>query len=143
MNEELKEAIFEGEYKKAFFLINRVPFRTAEQMLFTLSYDTESISICFFVEYLYLVTNEIKWLRLNISLLLNPFCYLEGAYSSATFLLKKIIDIEHNPIDLETLLFIFDSPENTLKHEDGVKYAKMLLEIEKDNMIAKKVLGLI
>lgn len=60
----------------------------------TIAYDTENICVYCFTQYMGKRTGQVNWIELAIDIMLNPLCFIEGAYSVALFHARVLLLIE-------------------------------------------------
>lgn len=83
-----------GEYEKAEVLIQKEDDSQINALIMNYTYDaetTENMSILGFISYMICKNNNEFWYDLMITLLINQFSYLEGAYSLAFFYAKNVL----------------------------------------------------
>lgn len=81
------------------------------------------------------------WLKIMFDLMINPLCFIEGAYALAAVHARELIGIEETVENLEKLLFIYKSPENVISEEEAKRAAERILEIEPQNIAALEESG--
>ena len=109
--------------------------KDAGNMIMNIAYDTENICVYSFVQYMIWKTERIEWMELAIDIMINPFCFLEGAYSVALFYLREVLRIKKNIENLERILFFYHIPEKLVGIEEAKKIAEEILKIEPTNKL--------
>ena len=94
------------------------------------AYDTESISVYSFVLYMIKKTGKENWIELAIDIMLNPLCFVKGAYSVALFHARELLLIERNVINLERILFFYNIAVKLVHKEEAWYIANEILKIE-------------
>ena len=85
METKLKKLVLEGFYHEAENLMLTIPLNAQRDIIMDLAYDTESIAIYGFLRYM-LEKNKTKYLlEMTIDVMINPLCFVEGAYEVALF----------------------------------------------------------
>lgn len=102
-----------------------------------LSYETENLAVLGYVIYKANLINNEFWNELVIELLLNPYSFIEGAYSYALFYSKRQSVMYPTETNLERILFFNELPEKLIGDEEAEMIAKKVLEI---NPLNKKAL---
>ena len=83
----MEEKLLQGKYVDAEKICEKMDIKDAGNMIMNIAYDTENICVYSFVQYMIWKTERIEWMELAIDIMINPFCFLEGAYSVAFFYL--------------------------------------------------------
>ena len=85
MMEDLKRNLLQGKYKEAEDICKSMDDNSIRDMIMTIAYDTENICVYCFIQYMIQRTGKVSWIELAIDIMLNPLCFIEGAYSVALF----------------------------------------------------------
>lgn len=136
MMEEFKNNLLQGKYKAAEGICKNMDANSIRDMIMTVAYDTESICVYCFIQYMIERTGEASWIELAIDTMLNPLCFIEGAYSVALFHARELLLIEANVKNLERILFFYNIPEKLVDKEEAKYISKEILKKEPDNDIA-------
>lgn len=67
--------------------------------------------------------------------MLNPLCFVEGAYSVALFHARELLLNTKSIENMERILFFYDIPEKLVDKEEAEIIAKEILKIEPDNKV--------
>lgn len=135
MSEKLKDNLLQGKYKEAEKICKNIDKTTIRDMILTIAYDTENICVYSFIQYMIKNTGDECWIKLAMDVMLNPLCFVEGAYSVALFHARELLQLAENVENLERLLFFYNIPEKLLE-EEAQYIAKEILKIEPDNKVA-------
>ncbi len=136
MIEHLKKDLLQGNYKEAELKCKDMDFDTIKDILITLAYDTESICVYSFVQFMIIQTKNASWIELAIDIMINPLCFIEGAYSVALFHSRELLFIEENVKNLERIIFFYNIPEQLIDEEEAKLISKKILKIEPNNEVA-------
>lgn len=139
MNEKLKINIIQGKYKDAEKICLNLDMSIINNTIMTIAYDIESICIYSFVQYMIQTTKKIEWIKLAINIMLNPLCFIEGAYSTALFHSRQLLEYNNNVENLERILFFYNIPENLIDKKEAKNIAEEILSIESDNKVALEI----
>ena len=140
MYKELSELLIAGKFDEVEILCNGMkPDEIADIMLKS-AYETESITAYGFAAYMNERHDKKTWLKIMFDLLINPLCFMEGAYALAAVHARELISIEESIENMEKLLFIYNSPENVISKDEAKKIAEKMLDIEAQNEVALSVL---
>lgn len=140
--EEFVDNLNKGDFQNAKNQIDSLDFDKCREQIIKTAYDTESIVVYSFVCYLLETTSEIKYHDIAIELMIHVFQYIEGAYSSALYHLRKLINFEPNNIGyLEMLLFFWSIPEKLVSDEEALLISKRIVEYDSENSIALKTIS--
>lgn len=80
MEMKIKELILEGFYCDAEKVLLELNQNEQKDLIMSLAYDTESISVYSFLRYMSEKNRTQFWLELIIDVMINPLCFIEGAY---------------------------------------------------------------
>lgn len=140
MKEELRKYIVEGDFKNAYELYHNYT-ANLEDYLVAAAYETGNLSFYLFSEYLILVEDKAYCYYMAAFLLVNAFTYVEGAYYIAFEYIKNAVKKDLDNIGYkEFMLFFYDIPDRLLSYEDAVQVAESILNIDKNNQIAKNIM---
>lgn len=73
--------------------------------------------------------------------MLNPLCFIEGAYSIASFHVRELLSIDRNVENLERILFFYNIPERLIDEDEARCLAEELLSMESDNKVAFQIIN--
>ena len=118
MSEKLKMNLLQGKYKDAEKICEGVAINDLRDIIIKIAYETESICVYSFVNYMIQKTKEIGWIELAIDIMINPLCFLEGAYSVALFHARELLHIEKSIKNLDRILFFYNIPEKLIDEEE-------------------------
>ena len=131
---KLKELFNKGDYDKIDdFMEEKID---AEKLLMQFAYETENISVVNYVMNRAIVSNDDYWIELVIKLFLNPYSYIEGAYSCALYYAKKQLKNNYTEKNLEQILFFNVIPEKLISDMEAKKIIHELLKINPKNETA-------
>lgn len=139
MNEKLKIILLQGKYKEAEEICKNMEEANIKDVLITIAYDTENICVYSFVHYMIKITGKVCWIKLAIDIMLNPLCFVEGAYSVALFHARQLLFVNRSVENLERILFFYNIPEKLLDKEEAQLIAEEILKMEPDNEVAQRI----
>lgn len=139
MMESFKINLLQGKYKEAEETFKTMDVNSIRDIVMTVAYDTENICIYSFIQYMIEKTRKASWIELAIDVMLNPLCFVEGAYSVALFHSRELLLIEKNIKNLERIIFFYNIPEKLVDEEEAKCIAKEILKVEPDNKVAHGV----
>lgn len=140
MIDEIIEQIKQGKYydiEKRFEMMNNFEIR---DVMMNIAYSTESICTYSFICYMIQQKGTVNWINLAIDILLNPLCFIEGAYAVALFHTRQLWEFDKSSDVMKKILFFYDIPEKLIGEEEAIEIAKKLLVIEPNNEIAISIL---
>lgn len=140
-NINLEHYIVKGQYDEAKKICDNMSINDIKNEIIHIAYQTESISVYAFSEYMSSFDDCIEWYKLIIELLINPLCFIEGAYSIAFYYSKELLKKEQSIENMERLLFFYDIPEKLLEKEKAFDMAKYIIKIDSKNAVAIKILN--
>lgn len=136
MMEDFKSNLLQGKYKEAEEICKGMDTNNIRDMIMTIAYDTENMCVYCFIQYMIKRTGKISWIELAIDVMLNPLCFIEGAYSVALFHARELLLIEKNVRNLERIIFFYNIPEKLVDEEEAKYISKEILKIEPHNEVA-------
>ena len=128
--------LLKGKYREAEEICKNMDTSSIRNVIMAISYDTENICVYGFIQYMISRTEKVSWIELAVDIMLNPFCFIEGAYSVALFYARELLKIEKNVKNMEKILFFYNIPEKLLDEEEAKYISKEILKIEPNNEIA-------
>lgn len=140
MIENLKINLLQGKYKEVEKMCENMDMSSIRDVIMTVAYDTENICIYSFIRYMIEKTGKASWTELAIDVMLNPLCFMEGAYSVALFHVRELLLIKKTIENLEKVLFFYNIPEKLVDKEEAQYIAQEILKIEPNNKVALEVL---
>ena len=138
---DLSELLTSTRFDEAEILCKDMKVEEVADLMLKSAYETESITVYGFAMYMKERHDKKSWLNIMFDLMINPLCFIEGAYALAAVHARELIGIDESVENLEKLLFIYNSPENVISEEEAKRVATKILEIEPQNVIALEVLG--
>jgi hypothetical protein len=144
MNKNLIDLIQKANFSEAKNLLLQLQTTERDKLLTDISYEMESIAVYSFICYLINETSDSSLHELAVNILIHTLNYIEGAYSSALYHAKKLLELEPNSIgNKELILFFFDIPEKLISETYALKIAEEILEKCPDNVVALRVVSVI
>ncbi len=140
MKESFRMNLLQGKYKEAEEQCKSMDDNSIRDMIMTIAYDTESIGVYSFIRYMIEKTKKRSMVELAVDIMINPLCFVEGAYSVALFHARQLLLIEKNVANLEKILFFYHIPEKLIDKEEAQCIAKEILKMEKKNKVALDVI---
>ncbi len=110
-------------------------------ILMNIAYETESINVYGFIAHMTRKQENVEWLKLAVDIMLNPLCFIEGAYSIALFHARELLSIDRNVENLERILFFYNIPERLIDEDEAYCIAEEILAIEADNKVAIEIIN--
>lgn len=112
MIDNIEKNLLEGNYAEVEKICEEVSMSEIEKILLEIAYKTESIVVYGFCCYMVYKKNTLEWRELAINIMLNPLCFIEGAYSIALHHARELLTYNKSVENLERLLFFYNIPEN-------------------------------
>ena len=138
MEQELFNYLQNAEFEKAANFLRQVNNVKIKEMLLTIAHESESIVCIGFSSYMFQISNNYFWYDCIISLLLNPLCFIEGAYSLAYHYSKEALKHERSEDNLVQMLFFNEIPEKLLADAEALSIAKEVIALNPNNEVAQK-----
>lgn len=128
--------LLQGKYDIAEEICKTMDDNSIRDMIMMVAYDTENICVYGFIQYMIRRTGKASWIELAIDIMLNPLCFIEGAYSVALFHTRELLIIEKSVKNLERIIFFYNMPEKLVDEDEAKCVAKEILVVEPDNEVA-------
>ncbi len=110
-------------------------------ILMNIAYETGGINVYGFIAHMTRKQENVEWLKLAVDIMLNPLCFIEGAYSIALFHARELLSINRNVENLERILFFYNIPERLIDEDEARCIAEEILAIESDNKVAFEIIN--
>lgn len=140
MEMKIKKMILEGFYCDAEKALLKISPNEQRDVIMNLAYDTENISIYSFLRYMSEKNRTQFWLELIIDVMINPLCFMEGAYSTALFHTRELLKMNSSVRNMERILFFYNIPEKLVGHSEAKLVAKEIIRVEPTNAVALEIL---
>ena len=142
--DEIKQAVFDGNFAKARAYLDLTDFVSLDQLLTNLAEeddDRATDTAYLFLEYL-LLENETAELHNIASKLLGwIYCWRAGAYELGCQHLRRAIALAPDNLDYkEAILFFNEVPGSVLPKEEALRYAREVLKSRPGEQISLKIL---
>jgi len=134
LKKELSELIFRGEFPKARQLCQGVNQSDLQDLLLELAFDRADIAIYSFVSYLITLQESAELHETAMSLMVNPLCHFEGAYSAGLHHARRGMELEPDKVTwLEMMLYFHMVPDQVVSEEEAHETAKRILSLDPNN----------
>ena len=131
----------QGKYQDVEDICKEMNAFEIRDIFMSIAYETESINVYGFMAHMSRKQENIEWLKLAVDIMLNPLCFIEGAYSIALFHARELLSIDRNVENLERILFFYNIPERLIDEDEVRCIAEELLAIELDNKVAFQIIN--
>ncbi len=139
MYSELYNAIMNVDFKQAEKIFIEMSGGEQREIIEQLAYDTESMIIYAFIEYMNDKNENIVFHEIEFDMLTNALCHVEGAYQIAFLHNQRLLELVPNSVKyLEWMLSFYDI--KVIDKEKALSIVDKILEIDSDNMIGKSML---
>lgn len=75
-----------------------------------------------------------------VDIMINPLCFIEGAYSVALFHSRELLIKERSVENLERIIFFYNIPEKLIDKEEVECISAEILKKEPNNEVALSVI---
>ena len=140
--EKIKVKLIYGEYQEIEQICRNQTEAEIRDLMMNVAYDTENLSVYGFIQYMIRRTENANWIKLAVDIMLNPFSFMEGAYSVALYHARELVLMERNIINLERLLFFYNIPEKLINDEEAKNIAEEILKTDANNKVAQDIIKL-
>lgn len=141
MIEDVKLKLKQGQYMEIEEICKEMDTLELRDIFINIAFETESINVYGFIAYMIRKQKNVEWLKLAVDIMLNPLCFIEGAYSIALFHARELLSIDRNAENLERILFFYNIPERLIDEGEARCIAEELLAIELDNAVAVPIVN--
>ena len=104
MYRELSDLLTSGRFDEAEILCNDMESDEIADSMLRSAYETESITVYGFAAYMKERHDKKTWLTIMFDLLINPLCFMEGAYVLAAVHARELVSIEESIENMEKIL---------------------------------------
>ena len=132
MIDTVRRKLEQGQYLEVEEIYKEVGANYFRDILMNIAYE--------FVSYIIQKQENAEWINLAVDIMLNPLCFIEGAYSIALFHARELLSIDRNAENLERILFFYNIPERMIDEEEARCIAEELLAIESNNKVAFQII---
>ena len=140
--EKIKVKLIYGEYQEIEQICRNQTEAEIRDLMMNVAYDTENLSVYGFIQYMIRRTENANWIKLAVDIMLNPFSFMEGAYSVALYHARELVLMERNIKNLERLLFFYNIPEKLINDEEAKNIAEEILKTDANNKVAQDIIKL-
>ena len=140
MIEQLKSCLSQGKYNEARELLKEIDDLSIRDIIMSIAYETENIFVYSFIHYMISMTHKKNWIELGIDVMINPLCFLDGAYSVALFHARELLNCEKSIANQERILFFYNLPEKLICADEAKDIANEILKIDPQNVVALNIL---
>lgn len=140
MIEDVKLKLKQGQYMEIEEICKEMDTHELRDIFINIAFETESINVYGFIAHMIRKQKNVEWLKLAVDIMLNPLCFIEGAYSIALFHARELLSIDRNAENLERILFFCNIPERLVAEGEARCIAEELLAIESDNVVAISII---
>ena len=140
MEYTITKYLLRGKYEEVESQLTDISETAIRDLLLNIAFETESVSVYGFVQYMSSKTRDLRWTELAIEIMINPLCHIEGAYSVALFHSREISSNDRTIDNLERILFFYDLPEKLVEKEEAHNIAREIIKTDPTNEIAMKIL---
>lgn len=139
MYSELGEFIMKVDFKEAEKIFLNMSVEEQKEIIEQLAYNTESMIIYSFVQYVNEKNENILFHEIEFDMLTNALCHIEGAYQMALFHNQRLLELVPDSVKyMEWMLSFYDV--KVIDKRKAVTIAKRLLELDNDNLIGKEMI---
>lgn len=139
MIDNVRLKLEQGQYAEVEEICKKMNVFDLRDMFMNIAYETESINVYGFITYMMRGQEKREWIKLAIDILLNPLCFIEGAYSLALFHARELLYIDRDVENLERILFFYSIPEKLVEHAEAYRIAEEILAIDTSNVVALQI----
>ena len=141
MIDNIRLKLEQGKYLEVEQIYKEMNAFRFRDILMNMAYETEGINVYGFIAYMTREPENVEWIKLAVDIMLNPLCFIEGAYSTALFHARELLSTDRNVENLERILFFYNIPERLIDENEARCIAEELLAIECNNKVAFQVIN--
>lgn len=139
MNSQLYELIMKVDFKAAEKLFLKMSDDEQIEVIQELVYDTESMIIYAFLEYVNKNDERISIHEIEFTILTNALCHIEGAYQMALYHNQRLLELVPNTVKYMEWMLSFYAVK-VIDKERALNLAKKILEVDANSVVAKNIL---
>lgn len=141
MIHNIRSKLEQGKYLDIEEICTEMNASKFRDILMNIAYETGGINVYGFIAHMTRKQENVEWLKLAVDIMLNPLCFIEGAYSIALFHARELLSINRNVENLERILFFYNIPERLIDEDEARCIAEEILAIESDNKVAFEIIN--
>jgi tetratricopeptide (TPR) repeat protein len=142
MKEKLESLIILGNMEEAKDVFKEMNYVEARDVLLEIGYDRESITPYSFICSLLCEKESANLHYLASEILVNPLCFLAGAYNAALYHARRAAQLDPNDISIkEYLLLFYNIPDKLISKEEAIEIAREIVNKVPNNKAALDVLS--
>lgn len=143
IRKKFEKHVKDGEFSKAKELSSGLSQKAFEDALFSIAFDTDSITSYAFVCYLLCQKETVYLHRLASEILEIPFAYIEGSASSTLYHSRRVVELEPNNLTLKGyLLACYEMPLRIISLAEAKKIAQEILAVDPTHKHAQKIMAI-
>lgn len=136
---ELQNMIMNVEFKQAENIFLKLTSQEQRDIIEQLAYDTESMIIYLFVQYLNQKSESVMFHEMEFDMLTNALCHIEGAYQMALFHNQRLLELLPDSVKyMEWMLSFYDI--RVIDIDKTLSIANRVLELDCNNVVAKNII---
>lgn len=138
IKKQLQELILQNKFSNASKLVTgATSTEELEGILLEIAYDTESLLVYEFVNFLIEQKESVELHSIAASLLNNPLCFIDGAYAKGLNHVRRAMDFVPMDVSLKELILFYSLvPDEIVTREEAREYAMQILQIDPNNKVA-------
>lgn len=142
MRKKLKSLIILGKMREAEVVFKEMNYDEARDVILEIGYETESITSYSFICSLLCEQESANLHYLASEILVNPLCFLVGAYNTALYHARRATQLAPNDISIkEYLLLFYNIPDKLISKEEAIEIAREVVKKIPNSKAALDVLS--
>ena len=139
MEQKLYDLIMKVDFEQAEKIFTDMSDKAQKEIMEQLAYDTESMIIYSFIQYINNKKESIFFHEMEFDMLTNALCHIEGAYQMALYHNQRLLELVPDSIKyMEWMLSFYDI--KVIDKEKTMEIVEKILDIDSDNMIAQDMM---
>jgi hypothetical protein len=141
LKEQIKELLIKNDFDGLKNLLTENDIDSWSEDLVDVVYDTKNLLAYTFVCMTLMKKESSRLHCLAAALLSHSLCYINGAYASALYHVRKAIELDPNDVGLkESLLFFHVIPDQLLSRDEAVQIALEVLKNDHQSIAARDII---
>lgn len=138
------ETIKNYDFNVSSDMIKQLPYDDIERLLLKIGFDYEqNLTLYAFICHLIKKHECIEYHMIAQSILCGPLCHIDGAYRTALYHNRTVLDIDKNNLNGNLMMLFYSTlSEPLIDKKEAMEYAYNVLKIEPDNAVALNFLQL-
>lgn len=141
--DDIKRNLVALNFQQVDLLLNIYSEDEVESILLTLAYDDDCLLVYTYLNSRLILEESSKLHYLASVVMSFALNHLKYGYQVSFYHAKRALELDSTDVKLKIYMLIFYSmPEKLLSHNEAIILAREIYDVDKNNLVARMVLGL-